>query len=78
MSCPAKSYLTTTGEVYEGRSVFNHCQIVGEVACEIIQRMPSPIRKTLFPPGASLVAASHDIGKVSPTLLQQNNASLRR
>lgn len=44
--------------------MFNHCQIVGEVAKELIQRSPV---KYLFPQGAALTAACHDIGKVSPT-----------
>jgi len=62
--CPAKSYLTPAGEVRRGQSVFNHCQIVGEVARELIRR--SPVRY-LFPAGAAFAAACHDIGKVSPT-----------
>lgn len=62
--CPAKSYLTPDGTVRPGRSVFNHCQIVGEVAGELIRRSPV---SNLFPAGAAFVAACHDIGKVSPT-----------
>jgi len=65
--CPAKSYQSTDGRVYPGRSVFNHCQIVGEVAREILRRLPSDMAQVLFPDGAPFAAANHDIGKVSPT-----------
>nr|WP_067292637.1 CRISPR-associated helicase Cas3' [Marinobacterium profundum] len=65
--CPAKSYQGEDGRTYPGRSVFNHCQIVGEVAREIIRRSPCGIAQALFPEGAPFAAANHDIGKVSPT-----------
>src|SRR5690606_23969878 len=42
----------------------NHCRIVGEVAKELIRR--SPVAE-LFPVGAAFTAATHDVGKVSPT-----------
>jgi CRISPR-associated endonuclease/helicase Cas3 len=66
-SCPAKTYLATNGSTLLGRSVFNHCQIVGEIAKEMIRRMTCENLKTMFPKGAAFTAASHDIGKVSPT-----------
>lgn len=62
--CPAKSYQSSDGRFYPGRSVENHCRIVGEVAKELIRR--SPVAE-LFPAGAAFTAATHDIGKVSPT-----------
>jgi CRISPR-associated endonuclease/helicase Cas3 len=65
-SCPAKSYKTDDGSTIPGRDVFNHCQIVGEVAREIIRRLPT-ITQGLFPLGAPFAAANHDAGKVSPT-----------
>lgn len=63
-SCPAKTYQDFQGNPKIGRDVFTHCQIVGEVAKELIRRSSV---SHLFPKGAALVAASHDIGKVSPT-----------
>lgn len=63
-NCPAKTYEDSSGKQRLGRNVFNHCQIVGEVARELIRR--SPVQH-LFPPGSALTAANHDIGKVSPT-----------
>jgi CRISPR-associated endonuclease/helicase Cas3 len=51
----------------KGRQVLNHCQIVGEVAKELMERMPEWLRNDLFPVGSELIAACHDIGKVSPT-----------
>lgn len=62
--CPAKTYLDDEGRPQLGRTVFNHCQIVGEVARELIRRSPM---KHLFPKGSAFTAATHDIGKVSPT-----------
>lgn len=63
LGCPAKTFDADDGNKQLGRNVFNHCQIVGEVAKELIQRSPSGY---LFPQGSSLAAAAHDIGKVSP------------
>lgn len=65
--CPAKSYVDDANQVQPGRTVFNHCQIVGEVAKELVRRMANPNLKVLFPPGSAFTAASHDVGKVSPT-----------
>lgn len=61
--CPAKSYESSSG-VRPGRSVFNHCQIVGEVARELIRRFPIA---AMFPEGSAFTAGSHDVGKVSPS-----------
>ncbi len=65
--CLAKSFKKPDGTVLPGRSVLNHCQIVGEVARAMISRMPDWFRAELFPDGSELIAAVHDIGKVSPT-----------
>lgn len=65
--CLAKSFKCADGKVLPGRLVFNHCQIVGEVARAMIYRMPVWLRTELFPDGSELIAAAHDIGKVSPT-----------
>lgn len=65
--CLAKTYKTCSGESRAGRRVLNHCQIVGEVAKILIARMPHWLRDDLFTAGAELIAASHDLGKVSPT-----------
>ncbi|WP_127958180.1 CRISPR-associated helicase Cas3' [Serratia microhaemolytica] len=65
-NCPAKTY-DYLGESRLGRSVFEHCLIVGEVARALIRRLPENLQPRLFPAGSGLVAAVHDIGKVSPT-----------
>jgi CRISPR-associated endonuclease/helicase Cas3 len=65
--CLAKTY----GEKQKGRHVLNHCQIVGKVAHELIARMPDWLRADLFPHGSELIAACHDIGKVSPTFQEK-------
>lgn len=67
--CPAKTWSKPDGSVEQGRTVFNHCQIVGETAKKLIDRFPEPLRSQLFPKGSELVAAAHDIGKVSPTFV---------
>jgi CRISPR-associated endonuclease/helicase Cas3 len=65
--CLAKSRKTSEGNVLPGRLVLSHCQIVGEVARAMMSRMPDWLRNALFSDGAELIAAAHDIGKVSPT-----------
>ena len=69
--CPAKTYRTNDGTVVPGRSVLNHCTIVGEVARQLIERIPPKVAVGLFPKGAPLVASLHDIGKVSPTFVEK-------
>jgi CRISPR-associated endonuclease/helicase Cas3 len=64
--CLAKSF-KSENSVVPGRLVLSHCQIVGEVARAMMERMPAWLRMELFPEGAELIAAAHDIGKVSPT-----------
>lgn len=66
--CPAKSFTGADGTTRLGRSVENHCQIVGEVAKELIRRFPL---QGLFPAGSSYLAATHDIGKASPTFFNK-------
>lgn len=65
--CLAKSHKSKEGTLLPGRLVLNHCQIVGQVARAMTQRMPLWLRDALFPEGVELIAAAHDIGKVSPT-----------
>ncbi|MGE4259888.1 CRISPR-associated helicase Cas3' [Shewanella sp.] len=67
--CPAKTWNTLDGKIELGRTVFNHCQIVGEIAKKLISHFPETLRSQLFPVGCELAAASHDIGKVSPTFV---------
>lgn len=70
-ACPAKTYQTVDGRVIPGRSVREHCRIVGEVARALIQRYPEPMRSALFPEHSPLIAACHDIGKVSPAFVEK-------
>ncbi|MFK4752847.1 CRISPR-associated helicase Cas3' [Oceanobacter antarcticus] len=67
--CPAKTWTQPDGSVVEGRSVLNHCQIVGETARCLIARFPEPMRSRLFPVGSEIAAGGHDIGKVSPSFV---------
>ena len=69
--CLAKTCISDNQTHKGGRNVFDHCSIVGEVAKELLERMPSFLRTTLFPDGSDLVAAIHDIGKVSPTFQEK-------
>jgi len=64
--CPAKTYQRSDGVIILGRTVIEHCQIVGEIARSLIARYPETLSAELFPPGAILGAGAHDIGKVSP------------
>ena len=69
--CPAKTYTRPDGVTVLGRSVPQHCQIVGEVARALMARYPPRLREALFPAGSPLAAASHDTGKVSPTFFNK-------
>lgn len=63
--CLAKTY-GEKGNKQKECDVLTHCQIVGEVARELINRMPDWLREALFPEGSILVAACHDVGKINP------------
>lgn len=65
--CLAKTWKEDSGIIEPGHTVASHCHIVGAVARELLQRMPKLLRQKLFPQGSELVAAVHDVGKVSPT-----------
>ena len=54
-----------------GVSVETHCRIVGFVARELLSRLPAWLRECLFPPGSELIAAAHDVGKVSPAFQEK-------
>lgn len=70
--CPAKTYLRPDdGNTVPGRTVVEHCQIVGEVARALIRRYPQGMHDLLFPPDAPFAAACHDIGKVSPYFVEK-------
>ena len=69
--CLAKTRVNENLKKVDGRNVFDHCLIVGEVAKELLARMPAFLRSSLFPDGSELVAAIHDIGKVSPTFQEK-------
>lgn len=69
--CPAKTFVGQTGESLPGRNVIEHCQIVGETANALVENYPSQLRSLLFPQHTALVAACHDIGKVSPTFYEK-------
>ena len=65
--CFAKTWIKEDGSVCLGRDVFDHCRIVGQVAKKLLENMPVFVRKAIFPEGSELIAACHDLGKVSPT-----------
>ena len=69
--CLAKTYKSISGEKLAGRKVLNHIHIVGEVARELLNRMPDWLVTELFPNGSELIAAAHDIGKVSPSFQEK-------
>lgn len=70
-ACLAKTIITSDYKRVPGRDVFGHCCIVGAVAGELLDRMPAFLSEAFFPQGSSLIAALHDIGKVSPTFQEK-------
>lgn len=69
--CPAKTYQSADGSIRFGRSVLEHGQIVGEVVRALLARYPLAMRRRLFPDQAALVAACHDVGKISPCFFEK-------
>ncbi len=70
-ACPAKTFQTADGFVVPGRTVAEHCEIVGHTAQALIARYPEALRSALFPANAAFAAACHDIGKVSPCFFEK-------
>ncbi|MBF0376314.1 MAG: CRISPR-associated helicase Cas3' [Desulfamplus sp.] len=62
----AKTIRLPNNQVSKGVDVYTHCKVVGLVAKELIKRMPLWLRQKHFTQGSELVAAVHDIGKISP------------
>jgi len=75
--CLAKTIKNENGEKEPGNNVKTHCYIVGLVAQELISRLPKWLRKSLFPAGSELLAAAHDIGKVSPTFQEKIHRAIK-
>jgi len=63
---PLERCIAKTNGDKPGISVMTHCYITGLVARELIDQFPESIKSDLFPPGTDLLAACHDVGKVSP------------
>ena len=68
--CLAKTIRSKSGNM-PGVSVEIHCRIVGLTARELISRMPVWLKENLFPNGSDLIAAAHDVGKISPTFQEK-------
>lgn len=62
----AKTIRLPNNRVIKGVDVYTHCKIVGLVARELVKRMPLWLQEQHFTPGSELIAAVHDIGKISP------------
>jgi len=69
--CLAKTVKLADGNTAKGTTVSTHCQIVGEVALELIRRQPKWLQESLYPKGSELIAATHDLGKISPNFQEK-------
>ena len=69
--CLAKTRTDELGQILPGRTVFSHCHVVGATARELIRRLPDWMKTDIFPEGSDLVAATHDVGKISPTFQEK-------
>lgn len=74
--CLAKTWFDRQGIRQPGRNVYEHSMIVGSIAHELILRFPPALRNKLFLPGSALVAACHDVGKLSPTFYLRLHVAL--
>jgi len=73
----AKTFINAEGQVEPGLDVFTHCLAVGLVARELVARSLEDV-KDLFPSGCELVAAAHDVGKISPTFQKRLQEAIDR
>lgn len=67
----AKTIVDENGTTQFGLNLYSHSIAVGVVATLLIELFPKQIRNRIFPPGVSLVAASHDIGKANPMFMKK-------
>jgi len=74
--CLAKTVKIANDTLVKGVSVSTHCQVVGHVAKELVGRQPRWLRDALFPSGSDLVAACHDVGKVSPHFQEKIHSAI--
>lgn len=75
--CLAKTVVGIDGMVQPGIGVLEHCLLAGLVARHLIQRQPRWLAEVLFPAGSELLAALHDIGKVSPGFQEKIHRAIR-
>lgn len=76
--CLAKTVTKTDGSVAPGLNVLTHCVIAGQVARELLNRLPDWLVQDLFPPGSELLAAVHDVGKVNPSFQEKLTRAISR
>jgi len=69
--CIAKTFTNSQHKIIPGITVEDHCKIVGNVAKSLLNLYPDKLRNILFPDGSELVAAAHDIGKISPSFQEK-------
>lgn len=74
-SCLAKTYSSEEGKIVPGRTVYEHCMIVGSIAATLLRSFPIFVQE-LFPKGTVLLAACHDVGKLSPTFYSRLQLAL--
>lgn len=83
-SSPRRDYLTTEPLLFTvynclaktehdgpGMNVLLHGILTGWVARELIKGFPKEMQDQLFPEGTDLIAACHDVGKISPCFQKQ-------
>lgn len=64
--CLAKTWVNAEGVVSPGRSVLEHCQIVGSVAQQLAEFLPKDSFKLTDKNTIGFLASLHDLGKISP------------
>lgn len=72
----SKTVTDENGTIKKGIDVKTHCLITGYVAQVLISLFPCEIRESLFPSCTALIAACHDIGKISPAFQKMIHSSL--
>ena len=66
-ACYAKTEVDGDSRVILGMSVFQHCRAAGITAEMLVDQLPPWMKSGLVKTGYDLIAALHDIGKISPS-----------
>ena len=76
--CLAKTRIDNTGTPLRGRSVLEHCQIVGNIAKQLVELLPQNIFNESDKSVIGFLASLHDLGKISPKFQEKLEKAIKQ